>query len=359
MLTDLIRMLYDGQGDLSSEKSLVELLELHWSDIESEGIVPQVYHLLASDGRLSAVQPFYRQRLELEGRTTLVQNLLIRREIRRIYTELDTLQISAIPIKGVDLAERFFGHLGARSTSDIDLLVRSSDLEKVISCLQSLGFGGLFECSPFHFHYTMAKVIPMQSDALAIDLHWSIVAGDGTAKLDVDPLWQESLALTEHGNIRGLSTQHMFYILCLHGANHRMEGLKYSLDLVHFICRHTDQIDYVNLMQQAERDRTGQRVRTVLSYVYKQFPYLHSVKLLPFAVMTQQEESILHSPTKLVDTWPYRLKLRMGRIFPGPKRISWYTSTPKDKVTWSTYFRFYSARMRKTVRTVVRLLLSE
>ncbi|CAM3870210.1 nucleotidyltransferase family protein [Cytobacillus oceanisediminis] len=41
------------------------------------------------------------------------------------------------PLKGVTFAQKYFGYIGTRGTSDIDLLIRPYQLEKAIEFITS------------------------------------------------------------------------------------------------------------------------------------------------------------------------------------------------------------------------------
>jgi hypothetical protein len=96
-------------------------------------------------------------------------------------------------LKGLYLADRFYGGIQRRFTWDIDLMVRPGDVRHALDVLNSIGFAkpdfslGLERFAPQVAHALECR----RADGLSLDLHWTFRRLPGLT-LDCDRLWRES-----------------------------------------------------------------------------------------------------------------------------------------------------------------------
>ncbi|MEH7440351.1 nucleotidyltransferase family protein [Neobacillus drentensis] len=257
--------------------------------IEEDGISAQVYFLLKQQGRLSQTPSFFQQRLKESYDKGLFQNLLIKNQTDEILKVFEGNGIDVIALKGVYFAERYFGHIGARSTSDIDLLIPFKELDQSIESIKSLGFTVEEEKIPGHFHCSFSKKLPGSTMPLVVELHWNIVK-ENTSQFNINDLWGQAEHVSNFQHVKELSPNHLFYMICLHGWRHNLESMKYFLDIIQLIHILGNEIDYDKLLKLAASHKTLRRLKRTLSIVYNQFPHLSKVKRLPFEVKTTRWE---------------------------------------------------------------------
>lgn len=250
-------------------------------DIEHDGIQSQVYFLLNQQGMLTQTPTFFQAYLKEYYDKGLFQNLFIKNQTDILLRRFEEQEIDVIPLKGVYFAEKYFGHIGARATSDIDLLVRFQDLHQAIDSVKALGFSVEEEPIPGHFHCSYSKRLPHSPMPLVVELHWSLVKEE-TSKFDINEIWSESKTVGQYSYIRELSHFHCFYMICLHGWRHNLDSLKYFIDIIQMIHQYSDELDYQNLFKVAETHQTLKRLTRTLSIVYEQFPHLNNIARLPF-----------------------------------------------------------------------------
>ncbi|MFC4776142.1 nucleotidyltransferase family protein [Paenibacillus sp. GCM10023252] len=261
--------------------STTDEAQLILEDLERFEISPPVYHLLKSKELLDEVPEFISAALKMKTERVFFNNLFIRSEMRRLLSRMDELQIDVIPLKGVQLAETYFGHLSARGTSDIDLLIRPMDLQRTSELLEKLGYEKEDEADSAHFHQVYTKSFSNQLfDSLSVEIHWNILRGH-TSNTQVDALWEQAEPMLPYRYVHELTTQHTFYHLCLHGYNHHILSLKYVIDIVHFLYTKAEHIDYSELFEQAKRDGNYSKMIIVLTHVYDLFPSLRAARPLP------------------------------------------------------------------------------
>jgi hypothetical protein len=269
--------LYDAasplpEGEASYTKALLD------ADFLSN--TPQIYHLLKEQGRLEQTPLFFQQRLKEMFKRSYYQNLFIKNQVGQVVQSFEEYEVDVIPLKGVFFAEKYFGHLGARITSDIDLLVKFEDLEKAIALVKSSGFMIEEEEIQGHFHLSFSKRLPGSEIPLTIEMHWDLVQ-ESTASLPIEEFWEQSILMKPYTHVRVLSNYHTFYMICLHGWRHNLDSIKYYLDMIQLIHQVGDEIDYSALIKDADRHKTQRRLTRTLSILYQECPFLEKIK--PFS----------------------------------------------------------------------------
>ncbi|WP_318618561.1 nucleotidyltransferase family protein [Priestia megaterium] len=276
MLDKLITYLYDSNADLPSHADFYyEVIK----EIELYFISPQVYSLLKEKGKLGNTPLFFQTRLKQKYQETLYQNLFIKNQTDHIVRKFEEEQIEVIPLKGVYFAEKYFGHIGARGTSDIDILVKRKDINKATEAVKSMNFEIEEEFIPSHFHSSFSKEIPGSAIPLTVEIHWDILK-EKTANFNIQEFWDQAVSLEGFQFVKALSDYHTFYMICLHGWRHNLDSPKHFLDIIQMIDVVKDQISYRTLFKDAKRHQTYKRMVRTLSIVYSQYSMLDDIKEL-------------------------------------------------------------------------------
>ena len=280
----LLHILYDSRIGLPNDSAY------YWGlldDIEKSNVHAQTYTIMKQVGRLEATPVFFQQILKERFQRVLFQNIVIKNQTNQILSEFEERGVEIIPLKGTAFAERHFGHLGARQTSDIDLLIKPTNMNQAIDIVKSLGYTEERKQIPFHFHRSYSKVLPGSPIPLTVELHWDILK-QNTANFRIEELWEESSSITGSLYIKQLSNFHLFYMICLHGWRHNMDSLKYFIDIIQLISNLD--IDFKRLLKDASRHKTRKRIIRTLSIVYHQLPTLCLVKEFPVEVPTSYDK---------------------------------------------------------------------
>ncbi|PHA03098.1 hypothetical protein COE51_01775 [Bacillus pseudomycoides] len=276
MIVHLIQALYDSQIPVPTDK---EFYKQAMEDIEFFEIHSQIYYLLKQQGILNQTPLFFQEQLTQKYNETLYLNLFIKNQTEQILNKFEDIEVDVIPLKGVVFAEKYFGHIGARSTSDIDLLIKAHDLNTAIDCIKSLGFTVEEEYIPSHFHCSFSKVLPGSTIPLTVEIHWDLLK-ENTSHLQIEEFWNQAKSLKRYNHIKELSDYHTFYMICLHGWKHNLNSLKYFIDIIQMIYVLHDKLDYAILFKEAASHKTLKRVLRTLAIVYNLFPQLENVKHL-------------------------------------------------------------------------------
>ncbi|MEH6949655.1 nucleotidyltransferase family protein [Bacillus sp. JJ634] len=292
MNSNLLQLLFDHSSSITNIEQTLE-------EIKKSNIHSQVYKLLQQQGRLENISPFLKQILQEKFQTTLYQNILIKNQTEQILHSLEEQKIDVIPLKGTFFSEKYYGHLGARPTSDIDLLIKVHDMEKAIEEVKKLGYTIEETRIPYHFHFSFSKILPGSNIPLTVELHWDLLK-ENTSNFLIEEFWQETSSISKLGYVRELSDYHLFYMICLHGWRHNLDSMKYFIDIIQLVFILGDKIDYSRLLKDTTRHQTKRRIIRTLSIVYEQCPQLE--KILPFPYKTS---TLYHNRDTKKSFWKY------------------------------------------------------
>jgi hypothetical protein len=283
LIINLVQAIYDQRISPSNDW---EFYNRALEDIEFFAVSPQIYDLLKQRGLLEQTPAFFQNRLKDKYTEALYLNILIKSRTVQILKAFEAAEIQVIPLKGVLFAEKYFGHIGARPTSDIDLLVRQSDLDKAVNYVKSLGFTVEEEVIDSHFHRSFSQTIPGSIIPLTVEIHWDLLK-ENTSRFNPDELWNEAEPLEVYKFIKQLSEYHTFYMICLHGWRHNLNDMKYFIDIIQMIHYLNERLDYNVLLKDAAAHQTFKRISRTLSIVYREFPQLNDFKELPLKIKNE------------------------------------------------------------------------
>ncbi|MFC0216448.1 nucleotidyltransferase family protein [Paenibacillus chartarius] len=250
-------------------------------EIEAHAVASQLYWLLKQEGKLEKTPGFFRRGLKERFNAGLYLNLFVKSEQEAILAKLEAAGVEVIPLKGVNFAQSYFGHIGARATTDIDLLVQPQDRGKAAACVRELGFNVEEARADGHFHWSFSKPLPHSPIPLTVELHWDLLR-PGSSSLPLEPFWEEARCMPGYRHVKELSPYHTFYMICLHGWRHSMDSMKYVLDIARMVAVLGDDLDCGRLLDEAKRHQTFRRMAWTLGAVYRIFPCLVGIKPFPF-----------------------------------------------------------------------------
>jgi hypothetical protein len=173
-----------------------------------------------------------------EAATLVRENLAIARESLRLQRLFNEADLPVLFVKGVTLAMLTFGNLGLRASEDIDLLVTDETLPAATALLLRAGYRR-FDPSPNISNVQLQLVMPLRKDlgfihpatGLRIELHWRLF-------LNPHAMAQASFMAASHvvplagtEGLRTLGEEDLFAYLCMHGALHWWNRLKWLADI--------------------------------------------------------------------------------------------------------------------------------
>ena len=210
-------------------------LVTHMASVQA--VMPLVYRYLSSElgDALSAEATDGLRRL-FYGNS--VRNLHLARELVRLMALLERGGVEPLALKGPALAITAYGAVVMRQFTDLDLLVRKSEVARAAEILLGDGYAPLPGYSLGDFDRPGAYEIAMTraGSLTEIDLHWRLLPPYFPLTIDGEDLWRRAVRLEiEGGAVRTLApADHLLY-LCAHGAKHGWQALGGICDLAELI----------------------------------------------------------------------------------------------------------------------------
>jgi len=241
--------------------------------------------LLAAAGRHSlgpllyhALKPVFEQieppaEVVEQLRTTYLasaaRNIRLYHELGQVLVACSAAAIPVILLKGAHLAEFVYGNIALRPMSDIDLLVKQSDLSKVWNVMIRQGYstsrkeigGSLSHLPPF-----------TRRDSVTVEIHFNIIDPPFSSKVDLDGLWDRTQEVSFNGiEALMLSPEDLILHLCLHSAlNHGFEnGLMPLIDIFNTVGHYEAKIDWERVLVGAANCGTKRCLWLVLAMAKK------------------------------------------------------------------------------------------
>jgi len=156
--------------------------------------------------------------------------------------------IEAMPLKGPFSSEDILGDAALYPSSDIDLLVRTAELEQAISLLLSEGYEEMdrSKADMLRTHYHLVFTCP----PYVVELHWNLTK----RYFRIPPeFWWEDTILSVFGGIEHLkpSPERYFMALSFRAMSHEFSKLKFLVLPAEFLNREV--IDFGRLRKLSER----------------------------------------------------------------------------------------------------------
>lgn len=300
------------------------------------GVSPLLYHNLKAFDRVAEKAPRnVIDQLRTAFLLTVKDNAAKIGEIVRVIDFLRAKGIESIPLKGPFASDVILGSPGLYPSSDIDILVRPSDLDGTVRALMDMGYvksGGVDERDMLRGTYHLT----FHSDRYVIEVHWTLTF----RYFDIPPefWWEETEAAEYEGTeIHMLSPERYILHTIFRLYNKAFRPLKFFVLPAEIINRHKERIDWYKLLSFAGRYRMERLVlftlRLLNDLLGASIPdriadaRIYGYDFLKRVVISGlfQEDSRTHARmllfTILQDTPFDTLKVLLGRAFPDESEI--------------------------------------
>jgi hypothetical protein len=264
----------------------------------------------------------------------------VRLELRKVRKALDGSGIPVILLKGAAYAQAKLPLARGRRFSDLDIMVRRTDLERTEAALAKAGWLTLKVdlYDQRYYRRWMHEVPPMRHPAreIELDLHHALLPLTSRLKPDPELLWEESIALP----------MQPFRILCpedmlLHSAAHllhdgelrgELEGL---LDIHELLAYFTTTPEFFNrLIERAEQLQLGR-------------PLYYAMALCRLLLDTDLPPSALQAARRFApETISKTLTIRLAERVLRPR---YPRQRPAFLSEWLLYVRSHWLRMPPTM----------
>jgi hypothetical protein len=199
---------------------------------------------LVHDGLTRArldMPPKIAQEIGAQAATMVYENLAMAREALRLQRLSDDANLSVLFVKGASLAMLAYSNLGLRGGMDIDLLVPRETLPAATALLAGAGYRR-FDPPPDISDVQLRLLMPLRKDlgfvheatGLRIELHWRLFLNPyamAEASLMSASRVVPLTGSTGSTGLRTLGEEDLFAYLCMHGALHWWNQLKWLADI--------------------------------------------------------------------------------------------------------------------------------
>jgi hypothetical protein len=203
-----------------------------------------------------AVPPEHLRSLREHFRRVSAFNLLLTRELQKLVALFAAHDIEAMPYKGPALAESLYGNIALRQFSDLDILVRPSDVRGARDLLLAQGYAPLpplTEGQQAVLLRTQCNLpFTRERNRLVVELHWAVAAPRFARPFAADALWTRR----ERGALAGAAVslpaaEDLLLALCVHGSKHLWERVAWIADVAELIRQRRD-LAWTQLLAQAQ-----------------------------------------------------------------------------------------------------------
>ena len=181
-------------------------------DVDSQRLMPLVYRNLehTGDPLVAYLRGIYRY--------TWLNNQRFRLGMQTVLAELNRAGIDAMLLKGLPLSLRYYGDLGVRMMSDLDVMVPTNRADEALRLVQQPPLS--LNVTPFEykFRHLLHAAHCWTADGVDIDLHWNLLYQHAYADAD-GPFWAERqpIRLPNGQQAYTLSPTHQLFHNLVHG----------------------------------------------------------------------------------------------------------------------------------------------
>lgn len=256
-----------ARGNDLSEGEWLQVVEM----ARGQRVAAFVFLHIAEAGLLPVVPATVTDALRREYQTTLLSNRRMQTVEAELLRRLGARGIRVLALKGLALTFRYYGELGLRPITDIDLLVERANVPAVCAVLREMEYHpSSGSGSPNGFNaQTHAVVDYLRERSPQIEIHWELFNSAAyRAGLEAREVWQraERIELLGH-SVSYLSTADELLYLSVHfAAEHQLSRLLWAVDIAELIRALPASWDWSAFVRRAIEARMARPLALTLSY---------------------------------------------------------------------------------------------
>ena len=350
------------------------------NEADRQEVAPYLYSLLVDLEITHHLEIPHKEKLRQSCLSTAAQNLRALHDAEIVFSALRVGGLPAAGLKGVYLLEHAYPDIGARSMSDIDILIHKKDLAECIQILEGLGY-----CSTSYFSLddenTDTKHLPPmdRGGGPLVELHWTLLEEDEPFTIDAERLWERMMPVRiANVDVLALGLEDLILHLCLHLTyQHYLNlGLHGLMDIALVIHKFRSEIDWQKLVRIAQSWGAERVIALTLKLVETQLnipiPAEVFSGLMPGGIETQlldQARSQLLNRVRFIDPFTpdlvemsaknnliAKIKIGLQRVFiPRLALARTYNIPPNSPRILGLYWTRLKYLIRKYGKTVLKL----
>jgi hypothetical protein len=365
--------------DFSHNSSATDLTQFDWDYIvkkmRQEGVAETIFHNLKKNHAEHLVPPATYTALSDQYYKNLRRNLSIIGELKGILILLKESAIPCIVLKGIALAEHIYPSIAMRGMSDIDILVKKSDLYAVDELLTSQGYVTKDSSVSSAINNPEGYLASLDyrkenGSILNLHVHWHIVNSSVPATMfakhvDIERIWEKAVAArVADADVYMLCPEHLIIYLCEHALRigHSFDRLILIKDIFYALKAYEENIDWDLLVEESRRFNLDRLVyfslSVVKSYASPNIPEECLRKLMPpdFSIGERFFWKLQISNRRIRGS-SYFIYLAMNRTFSDKMKFLFRTLFPPRQILLQRLYikegtikkSYYIARMREVL----------
>lgn len=242
---------WEWLADVASRHRLTPFIHRHLTDV--------------APGRCPAP---LRRAWEEETLRVIGWNMRLVNELAAVAGMLRESQIPLLCLKGPALDAAYYGNRRLRLSVDLDLLVRSADVQRAGEQLRRRGFQPQFELSrrwwPVFLRRFVELAFSRESPSQLIELHWGLHPPGYSLTPSCDAVWDRAeLVLVDKCPVQTLGPEDNLQYLCLHAARHNWQKLIWLVDIAELV-RQRPSLDWERVLSPITPGPAGRPLRVSL-----------------------------------------------------------------------------------------------
>lgn len=227
---------------LAARHGMIALLNKHLSALES-----------------SPVPTDFVERLRKQNKALSARQLFLTARVLKISQLLNEANIPHLHYKGIVLDHLLYGGHTLRPTSDMDILVRKEDVMVIKEMLIEEGYKSL-HIQDINDHASEEVLLSRHKDYVflhsknnhMVEVHWKLTTPEVSTKFDWSYFRPAFQTVTLQGlQLHTFNKEEVYQTLCMHGARHQFEQLRWICDLAQLTTLEQD-LDWSLILKRSE-----------------------------------------------------------------------------------------------------------
>ena len=251
-------------------------------------LVPLLYWNLSHSGQ-EQVPDGVMESLKILFSRSVERSLRFTSELLMILGTFEDRGIKAVPYKGPVLASRLYGNVALRLCSDLDILVRRSDVEKAREVLLDRGYEPWKALEAANHRFQLESRYSERFDRLdsTVELHWAFTNKDVAFPLSLEDFLPRLQEYVIGGTrLAVFSPADLLLTLTVHGAKHFWNRLEWLCGVAELLSME-EELDWDELLTRAKAARSERKLLLGLALAHD----LYGVSLPPAVVQRIREDS--------------------------------------------------------------------
>lgn len=219
------------------------------------------FHQLRFLGLGGSIPTHIRRQFEKYYYKVGYRNSLIINQTIQLIQMMAEANVDVLILKGIALQVHVWRNLSLREMADVDLLVRSEDLEKAENILLNDGYLPIENFRPAEYyrrshHHLVPYYHPKAAYRIPVEIHHNIAQPKDPQRLPMEDFWRTALEVEFDGlQYRVLSPENLLMHLCIQMAFVRnfLGQIRYCLDISQTVARFGSDVKWDNVVETARR----------------------------------------------------------------------------------------------------------